>query len=102
MHLSRGKWTEWLNYHQGRLRIECIEVVGGVAQRRPAFVSVLTAFSQGMEVDESAVLITDACALVAEHTHEQHQRNDGERMILETTCSDWSSTSKTTLLCQTQ
>jgi hypothetical protein len=88
VYLSCNSWKEGLFYHCGRLSVECVEVIRGVGQRRKAFVSGLTAFTQGMEVDDSAALVTDAAALITEHTDEQHQRNDGERLTLTTISLD--------------
>ncbi len=82
MFVSGCSWREGLTYDHGRLRVGRVEIIRGVGKERCQFISVLTAFSQGMEVDESAALITDAAALIAEHTHEQHQRNDGQHVML--------------------
>jgi hypothetical protein len=80
----KGEWKEQLTYHYGRLRVARVELLNSEAPVRKAFVSVMTALTQGVEVDVSAALVTAAAELITEHTDEQH-------------CS-----TATTLLCPTQ
>jgi len=77
----KGKWKEQLTYHYGRLRVARVELLNGEAPVRKAFVSVMTALTQGVEVDVSAALVTAAAELITEHTDEQHQRNDGQNLL---------------------
>jgi len=80
--ISCDGWQEGLTYHKGRLQITRIEVIGDKPKLRKLWLAILTAFSQGAEVHKSAAKETVAAALIVEHTHEQHQRNDCKSPML--------------------